>query len=114
MRLACEALHAHWQHSGTPPNASMMCYLLLHDIGARDSDLDTLLHDSWAARLVYKALCSYDTETCAISNAGGVWASMRPLLEAVLPAGLHRAESVDEDEDGDVTHCEQVSREQCV
>ena len=55
MRLVCEALHAHWQDSSTPPNASMMCYLLLHDIGARDSDLETLLQDSWAARLVYKA-----------------------------------------------------------
>lgn len=101
MRLTCEALHAHWERGSTPPDESLMCYLLLHDIGARDPDLETYLHDSWAARLVYKALCSYDTETCAISNAGGVWASMRPLLEAVLPTAMHRVDSDDDDEDDD-------------
>jgi hypothetical protein len=107
MRLACEALHAHWQRSSgssTPPDESLMCYLLLHDIGARDSDLETYLHDSWATRLMYKALCSYDTETCAISNAGGVWASMRPLLEAVLPTALHRVDSDDSDDEDEDEH----------
>eukprot|EP00798_Chlamydomonas_sp_ICE-L_P006853 gene6853-30829_t len=86
--------------SSTSPNEALMCYLLLHDIGARDSPLNTLLYDSWRSRLVYKALCGYDTETCAISNAGGVWAGMRPLLEAVLPSYIHVSDDTD-DEDGD-------------
>eukprot|EP00798_Chlamydomonas_sp_ICE-L_P000152 gene152-1674_t len=100
MRLVCEALHAHSGSSSTSPNEALMCYLLLHDIGARDSPLNTLLYDSWRSRLVYKALCGYDTETCAISNAGGVWAGMRPLLEAVLPSYIHVSDDTD-DEDGD-------------
>jgi hypothetical protein len=67
-----------------------MSHMLLHDIGANDGfTLHDLLYDSWKSRLVYKALCGYDTETCAISNAGGVWTSLRPQLEAVLPAYMY-------------------------
>lgn len=105
MRLACEALHAYSHNPTTSPDETLLSYLLLHDIGARDTDFETFLdldpqhpQDSWAARLLYKALCVYDTETCAISNAAGVWACMRPLFEAVLPKGLHEV-SDDEDDD---------------
>jgi hypothetical protein len=117
MRLACEALHAYWQHPDTPPNDATLSYMLFHARGARNSGFETLQHDSWATRLLYRALRRYDTEACVLPNAGGMWTAMRQQLEAVLPTRLHDVDSSDDDDDGGkeeqdeeegVTGCEQV------
>ena len=46
MRLVCEALWSLWQDPVTPANDAMLAFMLLHDIGARDTHLRSFLHDS--------------------------------------------------------------------
>jgi hypothetical protein len=71
MRLACEALHAFCRAPSTSPEDATLAYYLLHDIGARRYDCTEFAADSCSTRLVYRALCAYDTNSCVIPNAGG-------------------------------------------
>jgi hypothetical protein len=104
MRLVCEALHAFCEADSTEPTDAMFAYLLLHDIGAADSDITRLMYDTSEARLAYRAVKLFkDPGTIGI-NVGGDIYDMCKLLETVLPRFLHQknplSESEDEDEDG--------------
>lgn len=100
MRIVCEALHAYWCSPATLPNDALLSCYLLHDIGARNSPFTRLLCDSPYARLAYKALRRYDTNSCRVNNAGGVWLTMKSRLEEVLPKHLHYSERrIDDDEE---------------
>ena len=101
MRMACEALHSFWSSPDTPPEDAQLAYLLLHDIGARNSPSSRFDADSACTRLLYRALCAFDTNECLMFNAGGYEHVLRKALERVLPEHLHHRDDEDEDEDED-------------
>jgi hypothetical protein len=96
MRLACEALLSFWRSPDTPPNDAELAYLLLHDIGARNSPPSRFDANSTCTRLLYRALCAYDTGECVISNAGGYHHELLQALEGVLPERLHCRDDEDD------------------
>ncbi|GLI58624.1 hypothetical protein VaNZ11_000359 [Volvox africanus] len=53
------------------PNDAQLVYPPLHDVAALDRPFGRLLRDSSHLRLVYKAICAFNPNSCDLSNAHG-------------------------------------------